>query len=237
MINVNFFLSTDISISVGELKRINFHIEDLRIEQKNFEIKNELLSDLNRAISNDLEQIINLKKILKSALDSISELQDDMNKNHQLLSDEEVIKKLIDLNVSISFFPQDGVFTELISSGSFELIKNKDLKSKLLEIYNHQKERNLSISDDIDVVMKDYELEIMTNFRIGIDYNSSDGEFYGKPILSDYEFNRDYYLSNELYGLMSLNYLFGVMYSRLLNDFEKSHEATLALSMLEIDKS
>ena len=224
-----------ILILIGIL--LSFHIEDSRIEQKNFEIKNELLSDLNRAISNDLEQIINLKKILKSALDSISELQDDMNKNHQLLSDEEVIKKLIDLNVSISFFPQDGIFTELISSGSFELIKSKELKSKLLEIYNHQKERNLSISDDIDVVMKDYELEIMTNFRNGIDYNSSDGEFYGKPILSDYEFNRDYYLSNELYGLMSLNYLFGVMYSRLLDDFEKSHEATLALSMLEIDKS
>ena len=224
-----------ILILIGIL--LSFHIEESRIEQKNFEIKNELLSDLNRAISNDLEQIINLKKILKSALDSISELQDDMNKNHQLLSDEEVIKKLIDLNVSISFFPQDGVFTELISSGSFELIKSKELKSKLLEIYNHQKERNLSISDDIDVVMKDYELEIMTNFRIAIDYTSSDGEFYGKPILSDYEFNRDYYLSNKLYGLMSLNYLFGVMYSRLLDDFEKSHEATLALSMLEINKS
>ncbi len=224
-----------ILILIGIL--LSFQIEDSRIEQKNFEIKNELLSDLNRAISDDLEQIKNLKEILNSSLDSISELQDDMNKNHQLLSDEEVIKKLIDLNVSISFFPQDGIFTELISSGSFELIKNKDLKSKLLEIYNHQKERNLSISDDIDVVMKDYELEIMTNFRIAIDYTSSDGEFYGKPILSDYEFNRDYYLSNKLYGLMSLNYLFGVMYSRLLDDFEKSHEATLALSMLEIDKS
>ncbi len=224
-----------ILILIGIL--LSFQIEDSRIEQKNFEIKNELLSDLNRAISDDLEQIKNLKEILNSSLDSISELQDDMNKNHQLLSDEEVIKKLIDLNVSISFFPQDGIFTELISSGSFELIKSKELKSKLLEIYNHQKERNLSISDDIDVVMKDYELEIMTNFRIAIDYTSSDGEFYGKPILSDYEFNRDYYLSNKLYGLMSLNYLFGVMYSRLLDDFKKSHEATLALSMLEIDKS
>lgn len=224
-----------ILILIGIL--LSFHIEDLRIEQKNFEIKNELLSDLNRAISDDLEQIKNLKEILNSALDSISDLQADINKNHQLLSDEEAIKKLIDLNVSISFFPQDGIFTELISSGSFELIKSKELKSKLLEIYNHQKERNLSISDDIDVVMKDYELEIMTNFRIAIDYTSSDGEFYGKPILSDYEFNRDYYLSNKLYGLMSLNYLFGVMYSRLLDDFETSHEATLALSILEIDKS
>jgi hypothetical protein len=224
-----------ILILIGIL--LSFHIEDSRIEQKNFEIKNELLSDLNRAISDDLEQIKNLKEILNSALDSISDLQADINKNHQLLSDEEAIKKLIDLNVSISFFPQDGIFTELISSGSFELIKSKELKSKLLEIYNHQKERNLSISDDIDVVMKDYELEIMTNFRIAIDYTSSDGEFYGKPILSDYEFNRDYYLSNKLYGLMSLNYLFGVMYSRLLDDFETSHEATLALSILEIDKS
>ena len=83
-----------ILILIGIL--LSFHIEDSRIEQKNFEIKNELLSDLNRAISDDLEQIKNLKEILNSSLDSISELQDDINKNHQLLSDEEVIKKLID---------------------------------------------------------------------------------------------------------------------------------------------
>ena len=75
-----------ILILVGIL--LSFHIEESRIEQNNFEIKNELLSDLNRAINNDLEQIINLKEILKSALDSISELQDDMNKNHQLFKME-----------------------------------------------------------------------------------------------------------------------------------------------------
>ena len=72
-----------ILILIGIL--LSFHIEDSRIEQKNLEIKNELLSDLNRAISDDLEQIKNLKEILNSSLDSISELQDDMNKNHQLI--------------------------------------------------------------------------------------------------------------------------------------------------------
>jgi hypothetical protein len=219
-------------IMIGIL--FSFYIEEMRVESKNIEIKNELLSDLNGSLVDDLEQINNIKELLNESLESISELQTDMNKNHQLLSNLESLKKIIDVNVSISFFPEDGVFTELISSGSFELIKNKQLKSKLLEIYNHQKERNYSISDDMDVLGKDYEIAVLQNFRISLDYNSLDGEFYGKPILNDYKFDRDYYLSNELYGLLTTNYLFGVMYSRLLNDIQKGYIATLALSKKEI---
>lgn len=219
-------------IMIGIL--FSFYIEEMRVESKNIEIKNELLSDLNGSLVDDLEQINNIKELLNESLESISELQADMNNNHQLLSNLESLKKIIDVNVSISFFPEDGVFTELISSGSFELIKNKQLKSKLLEIYNHQKERNYSISDDMDVLGKDYEIAVLQNFRISLDYNSLDGEFYGKPILNDYKFDRDYYLSNELYGLLTTNYLFGVMYSRLLNDIQKGYIATLALSKKEI---
>jgi hypothetical protein len=219
-------------IMIGIL--FSFYIEEMRVESKNIEIKNELLSDLNGSLVDDLEQINNIKELLNESLESISELQTDMNNNHQLLSNLESLKKIIDVNVSISFFPEDGVFTELISSGSFELIKNKQLKSKLLEIYNHQKERNYSISDDMDVLGKDYEIAVLQNFRISLDYNSLDGEFYGKPILNDYKFDRDYYLSNELYGLLTTNYLFGVMYSRLLNDIQKGYIATLALSKKEI---
>ena len=88
-----------ILILIGIL--LSFHIEDLRIEQKNFEIKNELLSDLNRAISNDLEQINNLKEILKSALDSISELQDDMNKINEADWIIEVVVEKLEIKKTI----------------------------------------------------------------------------------------------------------------------------------------
>ena len=39
----------------------------------------------------------------------------------------------------VFFFPKEGVFNQMISTGTFELIKSKKLKTNLLEIYNHQK--------------------------------------------------------------------------------------------------
>ncbi|MDB2544049.1 DUF6090 family protein [Woeseiaceae bacterium] len=212
----------------------SFYIEEMRIQNKNVEIKNELLLDLNRAIESDIIQINNVRELLNKSQAEISEIQSDIKTNHQQISDLEAIKKLLAINVSISFFPQEGVFTELVSSGSFELIKNKELKSKLLEIYNHQKERNYSISDDIDVLMKDYTQAIMTNFRIGINYSPFDGEIYGTLIMEDYVFDSEYYLSNEFYGFNSTLKIFGFLYSRLLNDIKKSHEAILLLSLAEI---
>jgi len=212
----------------------SFYIEEMRIESKNIEIKNELLSDLNRAVTNDLVQIENVQNLLSQSQIEINKIQRDIDNNHEQLSDVETIEKLISINVSVSFFPQDGVFTELVSSGSFELIKNKELKSKLLEIYNHQKERNYSISDEIDILMKEYTLAIYEHFRISIDYNSFDGEIYGRPILKDFIFDSDYYLSNEFYGMNSGIILFSYLYSRLLNDVKKSHEAILSLSLEEI---
>ena len=119
-------------IVVGIL--FSFYIEEMRIESKNIEIKNELLNDLNRAVKNDLEQIENVQMLLNKSQLEINEILRDINNNHKHLSDIETIEKLISINVSVSFFPQDGVYTELVSSGSFELIKNKELKSKLLEI-------------------------------------------------------------------------------------------------------
>jgi len=219
-------------IVVGIL--FSFYIEEMRIESKNIEIKNELLNDLNRAVKNDLEQIENVQKLLNKSQLEINEILRDINNNHKHLSDIETIEKLISINVSVSFFPQDGVYTELVSSGSFELIKNKELKSKLLEIYNHQKERNYSISDEIDVLMKDYTLAIYEHFRISIDYNSFDGDIYGRPILRDFVFNSEFYHSDKFYGMNSGMILFSHLYNRLLNDIKKSHEAILSLSLQEI---
>ena len=54
-----------------------------------------------------------------------------------------------------------------------------------------------SISDEIDILMKEYTLAIYEHFRISIDYNSFDGEIYGRPILKDF-----------IFVLLALNLLF-----------------------------
>ena len=219
-------------IIVGIL--LSFYIEEVRTVKKNIEIKNELLEDLNRAVTNDLSQIDEVQNIIVESLNLITELQNDMNNNHDELSDRDAIKKLISVNVSISFFPEDGIYTELISSGSFELIKNKQLKNRLLDIYNHKNQRKLSMEDDIDFLVNDYVRRVYSKFRIEMNYNTFDGEFYGSQVLDNYNFNYEYYLSDELHGYLSSQKISGLMYGRLLNDLKNSYESILDLSREEI---
>ena len=219
-------------IIVGIL--FSFYIEEIRSNNRDIEVKNELLNDLNRALERDLDQINEIQKMLNDSMQRISDLRNDINNNHDQLSDLEAVKKILNANVSTTFFSEDGVFTELVSSGSYELISNKELKNKLLEIYNHQKERNMSISDDIDILQNEFFLKFSQEFRVAINYNSYDGVFYGTTGVDSFIFDRDYYMSDNFYGYLTALQLNGYFYGRLLADIKNAYEATLLLSKEEI---
>ncbi len=117
----------------------------------------------------------------------------------------------------------------MISTGSFELIENTDLKKNLLEMYNHQIARNYATSQEIDNFNIKFRGEPYNRFRIRFDYNLLDGEFYGTRKLTSYDFNESYYKSNSFYGLLSQSKLYSNMYKRQLNDILDSYEKTLLL--------
>ena len=98
----------------------------------------------------DIKQIKNLISVLNNSENLIIELQNDIDKNESSLAYEQIINKIIEIEVGFSFFPQDGIFNQMISKGSFELIKNQYLKNNLLEMYNHQIARNYTTSLEID---------------------------------------------------------------------------------------
>ena len=118
---------------------LSFYIEDIRQNKENREKKDQYLYDLSSTLESDLEQIDNLLKTLYRSTDLITEIQNDIDQSHTLFSDIDAVNKILDIEVGISFFPQDGIFDQMISTGSFELIKNMELKKLLLEMYNHQK--------------------------------------------------------------------------------------------------
>ena len=216
---------------------ISFYIEDVRKGNEDFETKNELVGDLIVSLEDDLVQIDNLIDILKKSENNILELLNDIDSNHEILSNTEAIKKLLDIEVGISFFPKDGIFEQLISTGTFELIKNNELKRALLEMFNHQKERNYATSNEIDMWNADYRGEILKKFRVRFTYNSFDGEFYGSRTLNTFSFERSYYLSDDFYGLLSQAQYYANMYMRQLNDIKKSYENAYSLSVEEVKKS
>ena len=216
---------------------ISFFFEDVRKNKEDILTKNDLVSDLVISLDEDLIQIDNLLKILQDSEKNILEILNDIDLNHKNLTDLEAIKIILDTEVGISFFPKDGIFEQLISTGTFELIKNNELKKLLLEMFNHQKDRNYATSTEIDQWNISKRGQILKNFRVRFSYNSYDGEFYGSRTVNTFDFNRDYYMSSDFYGLLSQAQYYSNMYLRLLSDIKKSYETAKSLSVEELKKS
>ena len=227
-----FFQSFVIILSVF----ISFFIDDIRKSNENIVIKNELVSDLIVSLEDDLIQIDELIKILQKSEKNILEILNDIDLNHKNLSNIDAIKTILDIEIGISFFPKDGIFEQLISTGTFELIKNNELKRLLLEMFNHKKDRNYATSQEIDQWNIITRGEILKKFRIRFSYNSFDGEFYGSRTLNTFNFDTDYYLSNDFYGLLSQAQNYSNMYMRLLSDIKKSYDTAKSLSIEELKK-
>ena len=227
-----FFQSFVIILSVF----ISFYIEDVRKGNENIITKNDLVSDLIISLDDDLAQIEELLKILQNSEKNIQEILSDIDNNHKSLSDIDAIKTILDIEVGFSFFPKDGIFEQLISTGTFELIKNNELKRLLLQMFNHQKDRNYATSQEIDNWNIITRGEILKKFRIRFSYNSFDGEFYGSRSVNTFYFNTNYYQSNDFYGLLSQAQNYSNMYMRLLNDIKKSYETAKSLSIEELKK-
>ena len=215
---------------------LSFYLEQRRQVNITKQEKNYLLTDLTKTLEGDINQIEIILEGLDKSDKNLIKLLDDINNNHTLLSDREVAETLLQIQIGTSFFPQDGIFNQLIANGTFNLIENEELKSLLLNMYTHKKERNYATSTEIDNFNLLWRRQIMGNFRIQFNYNSYDGEIYGQQELIRYRFNRQYYLSNELYGALSQSRIYVGMYTRFLNDQKNEYQTALALSKTEIGK-
>jgi hypothetical protein len=213
---------------------LSFYLEQRRQVNITKQEKNYLLTDLTKTLESDIDQIEIILEGLSNSDKDLVKLLNDINNNHTLLSDREVAEILLQIQIGTSFFPQDGIFNELIANGSFNLIENEELKALLLNMYTHKKERNYATSVEIDNFNLLWRRQIMGNFRIQFNYNSYDGEIYGQQELIRFRFNRQYYLSNELYGALSQSRIYVGMYTRFLNDQINEYQTALALSKTEI---
>lgn len=213
---------------------LSFYLEQRRQVNITQQEKNFLLTDLTKTLETDIIQIEIILNGLNESDKNLIKLLDDINSNHTLLTDREVAEILLQIQIGTSFFPQDGIFNQLIANGTFNLIENEELKSLLISMYTHKKERNYATSTEIDNFNLLWRRQIMGNFRIQFNYNSYDGEIYGQQELIRFRFNKQYYLSNDLYGALSQSRIYVSMYTRFLNDQKNEYNTALALSKTEI---
>ena len=214
---------------------LSFYIEGRRdLAEKNTN-KNKLITDLINTIDEDQKQLEYIKSEMNKTVKLINEIQADINSGNTNLTSVEIVSKISEIKISYSFFPQEGIFNQLISTGSFELIENQNLKLLLLKIYNHQNERNYAISNLIDIFSIDLYNEIYSKFRIDVNMNNMEGEIYGISVVSDFDFDQKYYSSDEFYGYLTRTKVYANLYSRLLNDISENYKQAKIYSEYEIN--
>ena len=214
---------------------LSFYIEGQRdLAEKNSD-KNKLITDLINTIDEDQKQLEYIKSEMNKTVKLINEIQSDINSQNSNLSRVDIINKISEIKVSYSFFPQEGIFNQLISTGSFELIENEDLKLLLLKIYNHQNNRNYAISNLIDIFSIEFYNTVYQKFRIDINVNNMEGEIYGISVVSDFNFNKTFYFSDEFYGFLTRTKTYANLYSRLLNDISENYKQAKIYSEYEIN--
>ena len=209
---------------------LSFYIEELRIERKNIKQKNEILIDLKYTAEDDLKQIMLIESLLFKTIESAELLLKDIKNRHSDLTDREVVEHIINIEYATSFIPKDGIYNELIYTGSFELIENRKLKSALLEVYNHLKERNYTISRIIDDDIQDFYDTYRKEFKLKIDHlETEDQKIYGRLVVKEFEFNLDFFLSGDLIGELTTAKSYSYNYLSLLNTTKNSYHQLISL--------
>jgi len=209
---------------------LSFYIEELRIERKNIKQKNEILIDLKYTAEDDLKQIMLIESLLFKTIESAELLLKDIKNRHSDLTDRDVMEHIINIEYATSFIPKDGIYNELIYTGSFELIENRKLKSALLEVYNHLKERNYTISRIIDDDIQDFYDTYRKEFKLKIDHlETEDQKIYGRLVIKEFEFNLDFFLSGDLIGELTTAKSYSYNYLSLLNTTKNSYHQLISL--------
>tara|TARA_B100001142_G_scaffold319010_1_gene361913 strand:- start:87 stop:791 length:705 start_codon:yes stop_codon:yes gene_type:complete len=211
---------------------LSFYIDDVReLQNKKLE-KDILIEELVITAKEDLQQILNLKKDLVEVQENISLFLKDIQDKKKDLTDQKIAINYLFISekMSVSFFPQDGIFTQLISTGSLELIKSSTLKNLLLRNFTHYLDRNQANNRTLDDLYLDF-VNNVDPFITVISKDKKDASFiYTDRMVDSYSIDSDYYLSNKFQAyLSSANTMVGKNID-MLNLFEKSYNQILELA-------
>jgi len=216
---------------------ISFYLEDIRVTNEKSNYKNELVVDLQKIIDSEINQLENIKKLQNRCLIAGEELLSDLLNKDQQLSDREIAERLLLLmqRGTVSFFAQNGIYEELKSTGSTELIKSKNFRYALSDTYNNLFQRNLAVSRIIDDYFFNAVARINKKIIIISKEKKDEGYVYSELIPTYFKIDKEYYLSDEF--LSDVNQMKSLVerYLDLISALEKSYDDLKIYSQEELD--
>lgn len=146
---------------------LSLAIDNYRKKAEKLKKKNTLLIELEESITNDVVQLGIVNKSLDQAIESVKFILEDGRKSDSLIAFH---VSNISAKTAISFFPQKGIYSQLINSNSFELIDNTKLRSRIIDLYEHLEDRKDAADLKNDFFVESFDKSILNkiNYRIQI---------------------------------------------------------------------
>ena len=178
---------------------ISLYFEDARQDRVENERKNKSIEQLINVIDQDINQINNFMKLQEVSLESSDILYDNLN-NEINLSEEKIMYHISSVGRALkSFFPQEGIFNQLISSDLIKRIKSETLKTKLFKLFNEDLRRHDVHTKEYDDFFLDFNYKLSVNFFLEHNWKTDVSEVDQIEILK-YRFNNKFYESDEFFG-------------------------------------
>ena len=178
---------------------ISLYFEDARQDRVENERKNKSIEQLINVIDQDINQINNFIKLQEVSLVSSDILYDNLN-NEINLSEEKIMYHISSVGRALkSFFPQEGIFNQLISSDLIKRIKSETLKTKLFKLFNEDLRRHDVHTKEYDDFFLDFNYKLSVNFFLEHNWKTDVSEVDQIEIIK-YRFNNKFYESDEFFG-------------------------------------
>lgn len=145
----------------------------------------------------NLVSALNFSKSTKVEIDTLKQIL--LSKNYS----DERIKPLIASMMALSdFSPSTTTMENIIASGEFDLIRDLELRKKLISTYNSYK-----TTDKLETILNDYVNDYLTpffmkNFRFS-NFSSLDSDFFSDPLFENIIFGYDALLFQQIGGYES----------------------------------
>tara|TARA_Y100001958_G_C21242661_1_gene571068 strand:- start:190 stop:888 length:699 start_codon:yes stop_codon:yes gene_type:complete len=212
---------------------ISFFLEERRQNSIEISKKNDSIKQLLKVIEEDLNQIDRFIVLQNFSLNSCNLIFENLKKNN-IMSNDSIIYHLSSVGRGLrSFFPQEGVFNQLISSDLIKRIDSEDLKINLFKLFNEDLKRHEVHAKEYDVYFLDFNYKLSVNFFLEDEWSIEPD-----PIkIQSYRFNQKYYFSDSMYGdLIELKSSM-ISYIKELEDLKKTYLSLQNLCNEELNVS
>lgn len=215
---------------------ISFYLDDVRQLNEKKGYKNKLISELLVSSEQDLAQIENITKDLNKVQNNIAMMLNDIDDGAKNLDDSDIAEKylFVTQKMSVSFFPQNGTFDQLISTGSMELIDSDKFRRVLLNNYTHYYDRNSANNRTLDDLYLAFGANIDPHILVKPIEENDASFIYADKSVGDYEIDKEFYLSNRFQAyLLTAQSMVGKNID-MLNIFQNSYQEIIDLANEEI---